>query len=349
VFFNFFKEGTVTRIALDAMGGDYAPHEVVKGAVEVAREYGDTIILVGQPDQIKAELARWDHDGLELPIIAAEQVIGMDEPAAQAVRQKPDSSIVVATKLVEEGQADAVVTAGSTGAAMVAATLLLGRIAGIVRPAAAVPYFGIQERTIWLDVGLNVDCKPQYLVQFALMGSIYARKVMGIDNPTVALLSNGTEDSKGNELGRAAFPLLKESGLNFVGNVEGLDIPQGRANVIVCDGFAGNVVLKLSEGLIQALLDLVEAEVGAVLPPAVAADSFHPALAELRRRTDYAEIGGAPALGINGVCVIGHGRSGARAVKSAIVQARLAVQNDLVGAIKEGWEAVAERVGIEKV
>jgi glycerol-3-phosphate acyltransferase PlsX len=335
----------VTRIALDAMGGDYAPYEVVKGAIEAAGEGGDTIILVGQPDRIKMELARWDYSGLEFPIVAAEQVIGMAEPAAQAVRQKPDSSLVVATKLVKEGQADAVVTAGSTGAAMVAATLLLGRIAGIVRPAAAIPYFGIQEM-IFLDAGLNVDCKPQYLVQFALMGSIYAQKVMGIDNPTVALLSNGTEDSKGNELGRATFPLLKESGLNFIGNVEGLDIPQGRANVVVCDGFAGNVVLKLTEGLIQVLLDLVETEVGAALPPAVAVESFQPTLARLRHRTDYAEIGGVPALGINGVCVIGHGRSRAKAVKSAIAQARLAVQNDLVGAIKEGWKAIAAKTGI---
>jgi glycerol-3-phosphate acyltransferase PlsX len=340
-------EETAMRIALDAMGGDYAPHEVVKGAVEAAREEdGDTIILVGQPDRIEAELAGWDLDGLEFPIIAAQQVIDMDEPAAQAIRQKPDSSIVVATQLVKEGQADAVVTAGSTGAAMVAATLLLGRIAGILRPAAAIPYFGIQQETIFLDAGLNVDCKPQYLVQFALMGSIYAQKVMGVENPAVALLSNGTEDSKGNELGRATFPLLRESGLNFIGNVEGLDIPQGRANVIVCDGFTGNVVLKLTEGLIQVLLDLVEAEVGAKLPPAAAA-TFQPALAELRRRTDYAEIGGAPALGVNGVCVIGHGRSRARAVKSAIAQARLAVRNDLVGAIKEGWQAVAEKTGIE--
>jgi glycerol-3-phosphate acyltransferase PlsX len=340
----------MTRIALDAMGGDYAPQEVIKGAIEAAREEdGDTIILVGQPERIKAELVRWDHGGLEFPIIAAEQVIGMEEPATQAVRQKPDSSIVVATTLVKEGQADAVVTAGSTGAAMVAATLLLGRIEGIARPVAAVTYFGIQEKTVLLDVGLNADCKPQYLVQFALMGSIYAQKVMGIENPTIALLSNGTEDSKGNELGRATFPLLRESGLNFVGNVEGLDIPQGRANVIVCDGFAGNIALKLTEGLIQVLLDLVETEVGAALPPAVAAASFHPALAELRRRNDYAEIGGAPALGINGVCVIGHGRSRARAVKNAIAQARLAVRNDLVSTIKEDWQAVAEKTGMEKV
>ncbi|MGQ9626330.1 MAG: phosphate acyltransferase PlsX [Anaerolineae bacterium] len=322
----------MVRIAIDAMGGDYAPEEVIKGAVEAAREYeGLELILVGREETVRPLL---DAEGLPLPIKAASQVIAMEEQPAQAVRAKKDSSIVVATEMVRDGQADAVVTMGHSGAGMVAALLILGRIEGIQRPAAGVHYFNLQSQTFMLDLGLSVDCKAEHLLQFALMGSIYAQKVLGIERPAVALLSNGAEDNKGNQVGREAFLLLKESGLNFIGNVEGLDIPRGRANVIVCDGFAGNVVLKLTEGLSEALFDMMEEEMRTALPGEVFQSHFLPALARLRKKMDYAEIGGAPVLGVNGISIIGHGRSKAKAVKSAIYQAKLAVERNLVEAIR---------------
>lgn len=335
----------MVRIAVDAMGGDFAPQEIVAGAVQAVRMHPFELILVGRPDALEAELAQHDVSGADVSIVPAGQVVRMDEQPTAALRQKPDASVLVATELVRDGRADASVTMGHTGAGMVAALWSLGRIEGIQRPAAGITYFGLQRDTFILDVGLNVDCKPQYLLQFALMGSIYMQKVHGIAEPTVALLANGTEDNKGNEVGREAFSLLQRSGLNFIGNVEGMDIAQGSANVIVSDGFAGNVVLKLTEGLTEALLDMVEHEVQTALPPDVFAGRFLPALGRVRRMMDYAEIGAAEVLGVNGVCVIGHGRSRAKAVVSAIEKARITVEQDLIGAIKEGWEALARRTG----
>jgi glycerol-3-phosphate acyltransferase PlsX len=206
-----------------------------------------------------------------------------------------------------------------------------------------IPYFGLQQNTFILDMGLNVDCKPQYLLQFAVMGSVVMERIRGIPNPTVALLSNGSEDNKGNEVGREAFPLLKKSGLNFIGNVEGMDIPLGSANVIVSDGFAGNIVLKLTEGLSEALLNAVEKAMEGSLPAAIFSDQALPAINRIRHMMDYAEIGAASVLGVNGVSVIGHGRSKAKAVVSAIQQARIDVERNLVEAIKTGWEEVARR------
>ncbi len=331
-------------IAVDAMGGDYAPGEVVAGAVAAAREYEVDLILVGQEEALETELARHEIEGLSISQVIASQVIAMDEQPAMAVRNKKDASVVVADQLVKEGRAQASVTMGHSGAGMIAALWILGRIEGILRPAAGVVYFGLQENTFVLDLGLSLDCKPQHLVQFALMGSIYAQRVLNIAQPTVALLSNGAEDNKGNQVGQETFALLKRSGLNFIGNVEGLDIPAGKANVVVCDGFAGNVVLKLSEGLSETLLDLVEKEVGAALPPQIVESHFLPALSKVRRLADYAEIGGAPVLGVNGVAVIGHGRSRAKAVQRAIYQAQVAVESDLIEAIKEGWQEMRDEI-----
>lgn len=333
-------------IAVDALGGDFAPTEVVAGAVQAARENPYRLILVGGPAEMEAELARHDTNGLEIDIEPADDVIRMDEQPAVALRQKPKASILVSNGMVRDGRADASVTMGHTGAGMIAALWTLGRIEGIQRPAAGITYFGLQPNTFILDVGLNVDCKPQYLLQFALMGAIYMEQMRGIANPTVALLSNGAEDNKGSELGREAFPLLKKSGLNFIGNVEGMDIAFGKANVIVSDGFAGNVVLKLTEGLTEALLDVAERDVRAALPPDVYEERALPVLRHVRDVMDYAGIGAAPVLGVNGVSVIGHGRSRARAVTSAIRQARMAVEHDLVGAIRRGWEKVAQREGL---
>jgi phosphate acyltransferase len=331
------------RIAVDALGGDFAPKEVVAGAMQAARENPCQLILVGGPGEIETELAQHDTNGLEIEIEPADDVIRMDEQPSVALRQKPNASILVSNGMVRDGRADASVTMGHTGAGMIAALWTLGRIEGIQRPAGGTTYFGLAPNTFLLDLGLNVDCKPQFLLQFAVMGAIYMEQMRGIVNPTVALLSNGAEDNKGNEIVREAFPLLKKSGLNFIGNVEGMDVAFGNANVIVTDGFAGNIVLKLTEGLTEALLDVAERDVRAVLPPDVYQERALPVLRRVRQVMDYAEIGGVPVLGVNGVSVIGHGRSQARAVASAIRQARTAVEHDLVGAIRRGWERVAQR------
>lgn len=334
------------RVAVDAMGGDFAPQEIVSGAVQAARKEPFILILVGQSDAIEEELHKHDTTGLNISIEKTDEFIRMDEQPAIALRQKPRASILVCTELVRDGRADASVTMGHTGAGMIASLWNLGRIEGIQRPAAGITYFGLQHDTFILDVGLNVDCKPQYLLQFAVMGSVYMKKIHNIPNPTVALLSNGSEDNKGHEIAREAFPLLKKSGLNFIGNVEGMDIAFGSANVIVSDGFAGNVVLKLTEGLSEILLNAVEQEVRGVLSSDIFAKQFTPALNRVRRMMDYTEIGAAPVLGVNGVSVIGHGRSKSKAVVSAIQQARLDVERKLIAAIKEGWAEVARREGL---
>lgn len=324
------------RIAVDVMGGDFAPCETVAGAVQAARELpNDVLVLVGARDVVAAELGRHATAGLNFEFAEAGGAIGMDESPASAVRAKPDASIVVATELVQRGDVDALATVGHTGAGMVAAVLILGRIPGLKRPSVGTPVLGLQPHTFFWDVGANVDCKPIHLLHFALMGSLYVERVQGIDNPTVALLTNGGEDSKGDSLTQAAFGLLRETELNFVGNVEALDVIGGRVNVVVCDGLAGNVLLKTIESLSSLILDLVEAEIGPRLPAAVASDVFTPALADLRRRTDYAEIGAVPLLGVQGNVVIGHGRSRAKAVTRAIHQARRVAKAGLVAAITD--------------
>lgn len=324
------------RIAVDVMGGDFAPRETVAGAVQAAREMPDTTLaLVGEPGIVEDELARHDTAGLALEIAAASDVIEMHEAPAAAIRAKPEASIVVATEMVKHGEVGALATVGHTGAGLVAAVVILGRIPGIKRPTVGGPVLGFQPRTFFWDIGANVDCKPIHLLQFGLMGSLYVEQVEGIANPTVALLTNGVEESKGDSLTQAAFPLLVESGLNFVGNVEALDVVHGRVNVVVCDGLVGNVLLKCLESLSNLVLDLVENEVGTRLPAHVSQDVFAPAMADLRRRADYAEIGAVPLLGVQGHVVIGHGRSRARAVKQAIHQARRAAEADLVSAIRE--------------
>ena len=331
------------RISVDAMGGDFAPQEIVAGAIQAVKQNPFHLILVGQPDAIEKELVKHDTSGLAIEIEGANEYIRMDEQPAMALRQRPDASILVSTALVRDGRADASVTMGHTGAGMIASLWNLGRIEGILRPAAGITYFGLQSDTFILDVGLNVDCKPQYLLQFAVMGSVFMQKIRGISNPTIGLLSNGSEDNKGHEVAREAFPLLKKSGLNFVGNVEGMDIALGTVNVVVCDGFAGNVVLKLTEGLSEELLNAMERSARETCPADVFANYLTPALGRVRQMMDYTEIGAAAVLGVNGVSVIGHGRSEAKAVVSAIQQAQIDVERGLIEAIKQGWAEVARR------
>lgn len=323
------------KIAVDAMGGDYAPREIVAGALEAVRD-GIEVILVGDSDSILKELGNGRRDSIE--IVHAAETIAMGEQPAIAVRKKKDSSIVRSVRLVKEGRAGAFVCAGSTGAVMAASLLGLGRIKGIDRPAIASVFPGEKGRTVLLDVGANVDCKPKHLLQFGIMGYLYAEKILGVKNPRVGLLSVGEEESKGNELTLEAFPLLKAAGINFVGNVEGRDIFNGLADVVVCDGFVGNVVLKAGEGLAMSLLKMMKEELARNWLSKMGTALTLPALKELRRRVDYAEYGGAPLLGVNGVVIVCHGSSTAFAVKNAIKVAANAVSSGLVDATRENIE-----------
>jgi glycerol-3-phosphate acyltransferase PlsX len=324
------------RIVVDAMGGDHAPPVAVAGAVGAAREFGGGVILVGREDAVRAELAKHDTAGLALSVVHAGQVIEMREHPALAVKAKPDSSMSVGLRLVRDGQADAFVTAGNTGGVLTAALLTLGRIPGIKRPALATIYPTLKGFCLLLDIGANPDCKPDWLLQFAIMGSLYAERVLGWPNPRVGLVSNGEEETKGSELVQAAHQLLKASSLNFVGNVEGKDIAPHLADVVVTDGFTGNVIIKLSEGLGTMMKQIIREEIMRSPVSQLGGRLARGAFARMGDRTDYSEYGGAPLLGVDGVVIIGHGRSNARAVKNAVRAAIRAVEQRVVDAIREG-------------
>ena len=321
------------KIALDAMGGDYAPEEIVKGAVLACRELGAEIILVGNEEKISATLKEQSISGLKLEVYNATEVIEMDEHPANAVKKKKDSSLVVANRLVKEGTASAVISAGNTGAAMTASLLTLGRIKGINRPAIASPMPTKTGVSVLIDAGANADCDPENLLQFALMGSLYAEQVLGLPKPRVGLLSIGEEETKGNKLTLAAHQLLKHSPINFIGNIEGRDVHQGECDVIVCDGFVGNIVLKLSEGLAGALFSQIKAALTRNLITTTGALLVKSAFKSLKGRMDFTEYGGAPLLGLNGISIISHGRSNAKAIKNAVKAAMKAVNEDIVGKI----------------
>ena len=308
------------RIAVDAMGGDFAPKEIVRGAVDAAKKYDCEIVLIGDEEQIRAELHGADPAALHISIVHASEVIGMNEHPAEAVRSKKDSSVVVATRLVKEGSCDAVFSAGSTGAAVAAAQLILHRIRGVGRPSIATPMPTPDGVTLMLDSGANVDSKPEHLVQSAVMGSLYAQHVFGIEHPRVGLLNIGEEETKGNEQAKETYPMLKaEPNIRFCGNAEGRDVPKGNFDVVICDGFVGNVVLKFAEGLAKTILGLIREEIrGAGLMAKLGALLLMPTLRRLGKRLDVREYGGAPLLGVNGYCVIGHGSSDAISVASAI-------------------------------
>jgi glycerol-3-phosphate acyltransferase PlsX len=306
------------RIAVDAMGGDYAPQEVVRGCLTVAREMPFVdITLVGDEQRVSAELR-----GVPLPsnlhLRHAPQVIEMGESPVQGVKRKRDASIVVCARMVQEGEADAFFSAGNSGAAMAVAALQIGRIPGIDRPAIAAAIPSKKGRFVLIDAGANVDCDPSHLLEFAIMGSVYAQLILGIPSPTVGLLSNGEEEGKGNQVVKTAHKLLRQSGLPFVGNIEGKDVFEGKADVVVCDGFVGNVALKIGEGTASFMVSLIEEEVRRnpllVLPLSL----MKGVIRRLKQRTDYAEYGGAHLLGVRKVCVIGHGRSHASAIANGV-------------------------------
>lgn len=333
------------RIAVDAMGGDFAPGEIVKGALLAVKEYKQAIILVGDEEKIRAELGN-SYPSELISIVHAPEVVDMGEHPAVAVRRKKNSSIVRATQLVKEGEAGALVSAGNTGAAMASALLGLGRIKGIDRPAIAGVLPSEKGYTVLLDVGANVDCKPQNLLQFGVMGYLYAQKVMGVANPRVGLLSNGEEETKGSELTLAAYPLLQNAGINFIGNVEGRDIFRGTVDVVVCDGFIGNIVLKSAEGIAGALYKTLKDEINRSWLAKIGLVMAVKALVRFKKRIDYTEYGGAPLLGVNGVSIICHGSSTAKAVKNGIRVAMESVDNHLVDEILDSISQIGIREGV---
>jgi glycerol-3-phosphate acyltransferase PlsX len=306
-------------IAVDAMGGDHAPRAEVEGAVLAARELGLRVLLVGQENVVKQELAKHAHRGLPLEIVHASEVITMHDSPTQAFRKKRDSSVHVAAKLVRGGEAAGLVSAGNTGAVMAVARFVLGQLPAVDRPALAAPFPTSRGTvSVLLDVGANVDSKAQHLEQFAVMGEIYYRVIFGTRRPKVALLSIGEEEMKGNELTREAHNRLKQMPLQFVGNVEGRDVFAGNVDVIVCDGFIGNVALKISEGLVEHIGKALKEALNSTLTSQVGAVLARRSLQDMKKKMDYSEYGGAPLLGVKGITVIGHGRSNSNAIKNAI-------------------------------
>jgi phosphate acyltransferase len=309
----------MVTIALDAMGGDHAPRAEVEGAILAARELGVRILLVGAEATVRQELNRHRQRNLPIEIVNATEVITMTDSPSQAFRRKKDSSVHVAAKLVRDGKADALVSMGNTGAVMTVARFVLGTLRGVDRPALAATFPNMKEKvTVILDVGANVDSKAAQIEQFAVMGEIYYRTIWGVKRPRVALLSIGEEEMKGNELTREASSRLKQTSLNFVGNVEGRDVFRGSVDVIVCDGFIGNVALKISEGLVEHIGGMLKKAIKSSLTSQLGYVLSKSAFDEFRRRTDYSEYGGAPLLGVRGITIIGHGRSNPIAIKNAI-------------------------------
>jgi phosphate acyltransferase len=314
----------MVTIAVDAMGGDNAPKAEVEGAIQAARELRVRIILVGREDAIQAELNHHSWRDLPIEIRHASEVVTMEDSAAKAVRNKRDSSIRVASRLVRDGLAQGVVSAGNTGAIMATAKMVQGMVPGVDRPALASAFPTVTGNpVVVVDVGANVDCQPRMLAQFAVMGEVYSRVILKRPRPRVGLLSIGEEEHKGNDLTRAATPLLKSLPINFVGNVEGRDIYTGQTDVIVCDGFVGNVALKVSEGLVDVIKHMLKESLQATVSRRVGALLARSAFQDFRKRVDYSEFGGAPLLGVKGVCIISHGRSTPKALKNAI---RVAVE-----------------------
>jgi len=320
------------RIAIDGMGGDHAPEQAVLGAAQAAAELGIEAVVVGRPESVQPLLD--SHP--QLRFVPASQVIGMDDPPAQAVRSKHDSSMSVCARLCKEGRADAWVSAGNSGAIMAAALFLQGRIRGVDRPALGTVLPTADQPAYMLDVGANVDSRPEFLVQFAQMGAVYAERVLGRGRPRVGLLSNGEEEGKGDERTRDVHGRLKRlTSLNFVGNVEPRDALAGRADVVVADGFVGNLTIKMAEATAELIFKILREEIPRSPRGKLGGLLIRTGVGEIRSRLDWREFGGAPLLGIDGVAVVAHGRSDARAIKNAVRVARQAVEVGLVGKIRE--------------
>jgi glycerol-3-phosphate acyltransferase PlsX len=332
------------KIAVDAMGGDYAPEEIVKGSVEASKSLNVEIILVGTKEDIEAELAKIDAAQLPVSIKEATDIIKDGEEPAFAVMRKPNSSVALAARMVKGGEADAMVSAGSTGAVMVAGLQYVGALPGIERPMAGGAFVQLAPNTVVLDLGANVGCQPYHLIDFAVAGTVYAKVFLGIDNPTVGLLNVGAEEGKGNDMVKEAYPMLKNSGLNFMGNVEGMDIPLGRANVIVCDGFIGNILVKFCEGLGR----VVSKWIGTELKDKMDKSEIEKAADKLYRLMSPAvAIGGGPLWGVDGVVTVAHGSSRAAQITGTINQAKIAVESGFVKQLATELKKVKDRISTD--
>ena len=333
------------KISVDAMGGDYAPAEVVQGAVKAARDYGLGIYLVGPQDKIKAEMAKYDTSGLDIEIVHTDEFLVEGEQPAYALRAKRQASIAVATKLVRDGKAAAVFSAGPTGGVIASALMILGMVEGMSKPVLGGPFVGFAPKTVIMDVGANIDVRPDQLLDFAIVGTVYARTLLDIANPTVAILSVGSEEGKGNDLIKNAYPLFKKSGLNFIGNVEGYDLPTGKANVVVCDGFIGNVLVKFYECLGHVEAKWLENKLKGKLPEA----EIKEICGSLLKMTNAADsAGGGPIWAVNGLAIKGHGRSRFEDIARGINQAKLLAEKDIVKALKSELLAIRARLNIAK-
>ena len=317
------------KIAVDAMGGDFAPQLVVEGAVLAAKQYGVRVVLVGDEDQVSKELSRYPTSKLPIYIHHAPFVVAMHDSPSTVIRRMKDTSIKVALDLAKEGQVNGVVSAGNSGAAMALAMFILKKLEGVERPAIATIHPTTKDNTVLIDSGGNVDCKPFHLVQFAMMGDAYAKYILGKEEPRIGVLSNGEEEGKGNELTREVHDILSESDLNYIGYVEGRDLNSGEVDVIVCDGFVGNVALKTSEGLWETIHAILKWEAQDNVRAKAAYFLMRRAIRRLEKRLDYDEYGGAPLIGINGNCVICHGSSNAKAIMNAILLALNVAKNKL--------------------
>ena len=324
------QPGATIRIAVDAMGGDFAPGEIVKGAVEAARSNPIEIILVGDREEVEGELIKCGGEGLMIRVAPSEGKIVEGEHPVQALRQRPKASVVVATRLVKDGEADALVSMGPTGAAMASASLILGTLEGLERPCIGGPFLGLAPRTVLVDMGSNLDCRPSLLLGFAAMGCVFAHKFLGIENPRVGLLSIGSEESKGNRQVIEGFQLFKRSNLNFIGNVEGMDFFTGKADVIVCDGFVGNILMKFTEGLGATMAAYLRKVLEGKLP----AKDLEPLASEIWQVNNLPKKMGGPLFGVNGVVLVGHGASKAAGVAGAVDTARRCVELRMVESMR---------------
>ena len=333
------------KIAVDAMGGDNAPGEIVKGSILAARELKDVeLFIIGNEDNIQNEIKKNNISNLSIDIINASEVIDNNESPVKAVKTKKDSSMIKGLELLKKEEIDAFISAGSTGAFMAGALLIVGRIKGIDRPALASVIPTAKGWTLLLDMGANTDVKPKNLIQFAVMGSMYATKVMGIKEPRVALLNIGKESEKGSQLTKEAYKLLsKESYINFIGNMEARELLEEGADVLVCDGFSGNVFLKAIEGVAITIFDLIKKEVESSFSSKIGAFLLKSKFKSVISKLDYSEYGGAPFLGIKGVCIKCHGSSNAKAIKNAIMQGKIYVEQNIIGSLFEEFSKEGER------
>jgi len=331
------------KIAVDAMGGDYAPGDVVKGAVMAARESKLGIILVGQQDKIKTELAKYDVAGLDIEIVHTDEYLVEGEQPAYALRAKRSASIALATKLVRDGKAQAVFSAGPTGGVIASALMILGMLEGVSKPVLGGPFVGFAPNTVIMDVGGNVDVRPDQLLDFAIVGTVYARTLLNIANPTVGILSIGAEEGKGNELVKTAYPLFKKSGLNFIGNIEGYDIPTGKANVVVCDGFVGNVLVKFYECMGHVTAHWLENKLKGKMSEGDVKEVCN-GLLKMTNAADAA--GGGPIWAVNGLSIKAHGRSRADEIARGIAYVKELAEKDIVNALKKELSDIRARLNV---